>query len=180
MLVAILCFSVCTLKSASAPRVSVNAASTAFRYGAVPPDATAPKKLALLVGINHYLHEDRISPLAGSINDIEDMRQLLTTKFEFPAENVLTLKDSEATHAGIVAAIQSHLIAKAQAGDIVVFRHPEYGIMIKKVEHFTPDGESLFVVGTHPDSVDSRRFGAISRRDLIGKVIWHVRKPGTV
>ncbi len=67
-----------------------------------------------------------------------------------------------------------------RAGDIVVFRHPEYGIMIKKVEQFTPDGEYLFVVGTHPNSVDSRRFGPVSRRDLIGKVIWHVRKPGTL
>jgi signal peptidase I len=64
-------------------------------------------------------------------------------------------------------------------GDIVVFRQPEYGILIKKVERFTPDGESLFVVGSHPNSIDSRRFGAVPRRDLIGKVIWHVRKPRT-
>jgi hypothetical protein len=64
-------------------------------------------------------------------------------------------------------------------GDIVVFRQPEYGILIKKVESFTADGESLFVVGSHPNSIDSRRFGAVPRRDLIGKVIWHVRKPRT-
>jgi len=132
MLVAILCVSICTLNSASAPRVSVSAAPPVFRSGAVP-GSTVPKKLALLVGINHYLHEDRISPLAGSINDIEDMRQLLTTKFEFPPENVLTLKDSEATHAGIVAAIQSHLIAKAQAGDIVVFHYSGHGSQMRDI-----------------------------------------------
>lgn len=67
---------------------------------------------------------------------------------------------------------------KPSPGDIVVFRHPEYGVMIKKVESLAQNGESLFVVGTHPDSIDSRRFGVVSRRDLIGKVIWHVRKTG--
>ena len=69
---------------------------------------------------------------------------------------------------------------KLRPGDVVVFRHSEYGTMIKKVEHFTPDGESMFVTGTHPNSVDSRRFGVVPRRDVIGKVIWHVRKPGAV
>ena len=68
---------------------------------------------------------------------------------------------------------------KLHPGDIVVFRHPEYGLMIKKVEHLSLDGESLFVIGTHPDSIDSRRFGAVPMRNLIGKVIWHVHKPGT-
>ncbi len=63
-------------------------------------------------------------------------------------------------------------------GDVVVFRHPEYGTLIKRVDHFTPDGASLFVVGTHPNSVDSRRFGPVPRRVLFGKVIWRVRKPG--
>jgi signal peptidase I len=69
---------------------------------------------------------------------------------------------------------------KLHPGDIVVFCHPEYGVMIKKVESFSQDGESIFVIGTHPDSVDSRRFGAIPFQDLLGKVIWHVRKPGVV
>src|SRR5271157_2156065 len=78
----------------------------------------APKKLALLVGINNYKYPDRISPLAGSINDVEDMRQVLTGKFEFLPENIVVLKDSQATHAAIIQAIQT-LIAKAQPGDIV-------------------------------------------------------------
>jgi len=107
--------------------------SAAFRSGAVPPEVRAPQKFALLIGINHYLHEDRISPLSGSLNDVEDMRQILTTKFEFPPENVLTLKDSEATHAGIIAAIQNHLIAKAQAGDIIVFHYSGHGSQMRDV-----------------------------------------------
>lgn len=62
-------------------------------------------------------------------------------------------------------------------GDTVLFRHPDYGLMIKQVQWLTPDGEAIFVTGTHPESTDSRKFGPISKHDLLGCVIWHVRKP---
>src|SRR5262245_66461495 len=52
-----------------------------------------PQKWALLVGINNYKYPDRVSPLAGSINDVEDMQALLISKFEFPRENVLVRTD---------------------------------------------------------------------------------------
>ena len=68
------------------------------------------------------------------------------------------------------------VLQKIKAGDIVVFRHPVYGTMIKKVEQITPDGEEIFVLGTHPESTDSRQFGPLHRGQLIGKVIWHIRK----
>jgi nickel-type superoxide dismutase maturation protease len=66
-------------------------------------------------------------------------------------------------------------LGRVGAGAVVVFRHPVYGTLIKRVEHITPEGE-LFVVGTHPESTDSRAFGAIPRKWLIGKVIFEVRK----
>jgi len=97
------------------------------------PAQGAPQKLALLVGINNYKYPDRISPLAGSINDVEDMRQVLIGKFEFPPENIMVLEDSQATHAAIVQAIQTHLIAKAQPGDIVVFHYSGHGSQMKDV-----------------------------------------------
>jgi nickel-type superoxide dismutase maturation protease len=62
-------------------------------------------------------------------------------------------------------------------GDVVVFQHPEYGRMIKKVEQVSPEQGTIAVVGSHPDSIDSRQFGPIHKRDLIGKVLWHVPKP---
>jgi nickel-type superoxide dismutase maturation protease len=68
------------------------------------------------------------------------------------------------------------VLRKIKCGDIVVFRHPAYGTMIKKVEQISPDGEEIFVLGTHPESTDSRQFGPLLRRQLIGKVIWHIRK----
>src|SRR5262245_66172034 len=90
-------------------------------------------KLAVLVGINDYKYPDRISSLAGSLNDVEDMLQVLTTKFEFPRENILVLKNAQATHAGIIDAIRNHLIAKAKPGDIVVFHYSGHGSQMKDV-----------------------------------------------
>jgi len=108
------------------------AEETAASQAALPPSGT-PKKLALLVGINNYKYSDKISPLAGSINDVEDMKQVLIGKFEFPPENIVVLEDSQATHAAIINAIQTHLIAKAQPGDIVVFHYSGHGSQMKDV-----------------------------------------------
>ena len=62
-------------------------------------------------------------------------------------------------------------------GDVVAFLHHEHGTMIKQVQSVSGDGRSLFVVGTHPLSVDSRHFGPIASHSVLGKVIWHVKKP---
>jgi nickel-type superoxide dismutase maturation protease len=62
-------------------------------------------------------------------------------------------------------------------GDIVVFHHPHFGILIKRVDYFSPDRQSVFLLGTHPDSIDSRQFGFVPLRDLIGKVVWRIPKP---
>lgn len=60
-------------------------------------------------------------------------------------------------------------------GDTIVFRHSDYGRMIKKIDR--RDRDSIYVVGTHPNSIDSRRFGPIDRGAVAGKVIWHIKKP---
>src|SRR6266849_4884909 len=100
---------------------------------AAPAPDGQPTKLALLVGINEYGNPQQVSPLAGSINDVEDMYQVLTTKFEFLPQNIKVLKGPEATHANIIAAIQNHLIAKAKPGDIVVFHFSGHGSQMKDV-----------------------------------------------
>lgn len=60
-------------------------------------------------------------------------------------------------------------------GNTVVFQHPAYGIMIKKILRVDPQG--LFVTGTHPNSIDSRQLGLIKPRSVLGVVAWHIRKP---
>jgi nickel-type superoxide dismutase maturation protease len=62
-------------------------------------------------------------------------------------------------------------------GDVVAFRHPSYGALIKRVERISTDRQRYFVVGTHILSTDSRQFGEIERQAMLGKVIWHIRRP---
>jgi signal peptidase I len=62
-------------------------------------------------------------------------------------------------------------------GDVIVFRHKVYGTMIKKVQSVVPDKGEIYVVGNHENSVDSRQFGAINKRDVVGKVIGHIKRP---
>lgn len=61
-------------------------------------------------------------------------------------------------------------------GDVIVFRHPEYGTMIKLVEAISHKEGIVFVVGTHPASKDSRSFGPVARREIIGKVFMRINE----
>ena len=61
-------------------------------------------------------------------------------------------------------------------GEVVAFRHPDYGMMIKKIDSISPNGKELTLIGSHPSSVDSRQFGPVHRETVIGKVILHIHK----
>jgi nickel-type superoxide dismutase maturation protease len=64
-----------------------------------------------------------------------------------------------------------------RVGDLVVFIHPDYGLLIKRIGAVSADRLSYQVTGAHPFSVDSRQFGPVDRQALVGKVIWHIRRP---
>jgi signal peptidase I len=70
-----------------------------------------------------------------------------------------------------------YLFAPVRTGDVIAFRHPTYGTMIKQVQSVRLDKDEIHVIGTHIYSVDSRRFGPIHINDVLGKVIWHIKKP---
>jgi len=68
------------------------------------------------------------------------------------------------------------LLSGIHSGDVVVFDHPSHGKMIKIVKRLDQDNRSAFVVGTNPDSVDSRMFGPVPYHMVLGKVIWHIAR----
>ena len=74
----------------------------------------------------------------------------------------------------VLAAKIPVLLKRLSQGDVVVFRHGHYHQMIKQVERITAQG--IFVVGVHERSVDSREFGIVPWGELVGKVIWHMKK----
>lgn len=86
------------------------------------------RKLALLVGINHYPDHDDLS---GCLMDVELQRELLIHRFGFDPKDILTLSDRQATRENIETAFVEHLTKQAQPDDVVVFHFSGYGSQIK-------------------------------------------------
>jgi signal peptidase I len=71
-----------------------------------------------------------------------------------------------------------YLFGAIQSGDVIAFRHKLHGTMIKQVDNVVPGKDEIYVIGTGEHSLDSRHFGPINLKDVLGKKIWHIRKPG--
>jgi signal peptidase I len=74
----------------------------------------------------------------------------------------------------LVSKIPFWLVSPSE-GNIIAFRQPGFGLLIKRIQQVLPDG-SVNVIGTQPESIDSRVFGPVRRENILGKVIWHIRK----
>lgn len=64
---------------------------------------------------------------------------------------------------------------KIKPGDVIIFRQPGYGSLLKRVHRVLQDGKAYEVRGTQIPSTDSRDFGPVPRERVSGKVIWHIR-----
>ncbi|MBD2340992.1 caspase family protein [Calothrix sp. FACHB-156] len=100
----------------------------AHRYAQVIAQSTS-RKLALLVGINSY--SGNIRPLQGCLTDVEMQRELLIHRFGFHPQDILEVKDAQATRQQILTAFETHLIKQAKPGDIVVFHFSGHGSQVK-------------------------------------------------
>jgi len=88
-----------------------------------------PTKRALLVGINKYKPELN-ADLRGCVNDVENMRGLLITKFGFEPENIRVLIDDRATRQAIIKRLQ-WIIKKSRKGDELVFHYSGHGSQVR-------------------------------------------------
>jgi signal peptidase I len=66
---------------------------------------------------------------------------------------------------------------RLKLGDIIAFKHPQYGLLIKQVTHIDRETGMLEVQGTILESIDSRSFGPIPMHSVLGRVIWHIKAP---
>jgi hypothetical protein len=102
----------------------------AEQYGRVLAQST-PRKLALLVGINSY---DAVTPLNGCLTDVELQQHLLIHRFGFNPNDIMIVADNakfKPTRENIIQAFESHLIAQAKPGDVVVFHFSGHGSLVK-------------------------------------------------
>ena len=95
-------------------------ASASFEVEAVEP---TPRKFALCVGINQYMH---IHGLEGCVNDAKFLAANLVTRGGWNAADVVVLTDERATKSAIRGAI-SNVIAQAVAGDTFIYQHSSHG-----------------------------------------------------
>ncbi len=99
----------------------------------------ANRRLALLIGINNYPEsvwqggssDSKGAFLRGCETDVALQRMLLIHQFGFAPEDIVTLIDKEATQAGILKAIDQHLITQAQPGDSVLFHFSGLGSTVQ-------------------------------------------------
>jgi Caspase domain len=107
---------------------------------------TAPVKAtrwALLIGIDRYPNFPAQAQLAGCVNDVEAIAELLINRFSFPAGNVERLLNGAATRAGIRAALDS-LTERVGVDDVVVVQYSGHGS--RMTDPKAPDGMDETIV----------------------------------
>lgn len=62
-------------------------------------------------------------------------------------------------------------------GDDVVCNHAEFGLILKRIQHIGPAG--LWLTGLNLRSAESGRLGNIQEQAVMGRVLWHIRRPAS-
>lgn len=102
----------------------------------VEPKARAPRRKALLVGINDY--PDPANRLQGCVNDVFTMSSVLQ-ECGFPPETIRTCLDSRATAEGILGRLR-WLLDEPRPYDELVFYYSGHGAQVPEYgENFEPD-----------------------------------------
>jgi metacaspase-1 len=82
---------------------------------------------ALLVGVNRY--PDPINWLRGCLNDVAQVRELITSRLRVAPGEIVTLADADATTSAIVHGLH-WLVDDAAAGDVLLFHYSGHGSQV--------------------------------------------------
>ncbi|MCB9283590.1 MAG: caspase family protein [Lewinellaceae bacterium] len=93
------------------------------------PYPKPPLKIALLVTISHYQEGSDWTPLHAD-NDASLLEHALLRQ-GFQNENIIQLRDGEATREGILRAIENQLVKKARKGGLAVFHFSGHGQQVR-------------------------------------------------
>jgi hypothetical protein len=132
------------LRLASATGLAVGISPWAASIRPSHAQAT-PRKLALLIGIEHYTHS-QIRPLQGCVTDVELQQQLLQNRYGFDPSDILTLTNGEATREAMLTAIEQHLVQQAQPGDVVVLHFSGHATPIVIADDTCKSGDCVIGV----------------------------------
>jgi hypothetical protein len=128
-----------------------------------------------LIGINEY-RSKAIPDLRGALNDIESIERVLTTRYGFGAEHVLSLKNEQATRKGVLSALRD-LTASAGPNDIVYIHYSGHGSQVEDIDGDETDDQMDETLVAHdgrtgeiPDITDDE-LGTILNRLPTSKAI---------
>lgn len=130
---------------------------------------TAPlhaAQYAVIATVNDY--PGSANDLKGCNADGDAMAQILTSRFGFPAANILRLKDGEVTTPALRRAIAEHLVGKAQPGDAAVLFYSGHGTQVPDMDGDERDDadEALCTVDMTATSPDSWLSDDVLRSDF--------------
>jgi uncharacterized caspase-like protein len=125
---------------AQSPAVATAVGAANCPLGKPVRDAKGVARLALLVGVGAYQHES-ITKLTGPAHDVRLMRAVLTDTggFGFPAANVCSLTDADATGRNFREAFRRALVDRADRGDTVVVYFAGHGMQLPDNNQDEPD-----------------------------------------
>ena len=95
---------------------------------------------ALLIGIDRYA-DDAVPDLEGAVNDVGNMRDLLTRHLGFDADRVRVLTDAQATREGILAGIRDWLVAGTRPGARALLYYAGHGVQQPDQDGDEEDGQ---------------------------------------
>jgi hypothetical protein len=114
--------------------------------------APAPRRRALLIGINDYTASrlgvrprtetapQRDWPnLAGAVNDVGALEEMLGLLYGFDKRDIKTLTNQEATRSAILDAVENHLLKHAGKGDVLLFYYAGHGSQVLNSLSNEPD-----------------------------------------
>jgi hypothetical protein len=139
----------------------------------VPGGAEAATR-ALLVAVNDYARES-IPDLRGAVNDVTLIARTLETRLGFDPGGITFLKDSQATRAAILEAIDD-LVEQAEPGDRVYFHYSGHGSQAPDRNGDEEDGLDETIVAHDsrmpgvPDITDDElnsRFARLRTKDVV-------------
>jgi hypothetical protein len=93
------------------------------------PATHTPRKFALLIAVTELKNTPSRS-LKGPANDVAHLRDLLVDRFAFAPSDILTVEKQAATKAGLIRAIETQLIEKAQPGDLCLLYYSGHGTQV--------------------------------------------------
>ena len=118
-----------------------------FAYAlAITTEDIYDNSYALIIGIDKYEH---VRSLDYAVKDAEDIHSMLMDKFNFQKDNIILLKNKEATKASILREF-SNITKKAEANDRVLIFFAGHG----KTQNLPDGGEMGYLMPVNGDEKD--------------------------